>query len=76
VSLLTAAGQSDCIASSPDEYVRIAAGLAADPEALAARSAGLRDALRASPLLDHAGQGRRFGEALRRCWEDSAYATA
>jgi predicted O-linked N-acetylglucosamine transferase (SPINDLY family) len=75
VSLLTAAGQADCVAMTPDEYVRIASGLAADPEALAARCRGLRAALSASPLLDHAGQGRRLAAALRQCWEESADAT-
>jgi len=74
VSLLTATGQPDCVAATTDDYVRIAAALATNPVALAARCAGLRPALLASPLLDHAGQARRLGAALRRCWEDSAHA--
>ncbi len=57
------------------EFAR-SAELAADPAALTARAAGLRDALRASPLLDHAGQARRFGDALQHCWETSSYAPA
>ncbi len=75
VSLLTAAGQSDCIAATADDYVRIATGLAADREALASRCRSLRAALKASPLLDHVGQGRRLAAALRQCWEESAHAT-
>ncbi len=68
VSLLTTAGQGDCVARSEDEFVQIAVRLAADPSALAARCAGLRDALASSSLLDHAGQANRFGEALRGRW--------
>jgi len=68
VSLLTAAGQGDCVACSEDEFVEIAARLASDRDALATRCAGLRAALAASPLLDHAGQAARFGEALRERW--------
>ncbi len=76
VSLLTAAGQADCVAATPGDYVKICARLAADPAALAARSAGLRAALQASPLLDHAAQARRFGAALHRCWEEGKHAPA
>ena len=68
VSLLNAAGHREWIASSPDDYVRIAAGLAADRARLAALRAGLRDEMRRSPLLDHAGHALRFGAALRDCW--------
>jgi protein O-GlcNAc transferase len=68
VSLLTAAGQGDCVAGNEDEFVEIAVRLAGDRAALAARCAGMRTALAASPLLDHAGQARRFGEALREQW--------
>jgi hypothetical protein len=50
--------------------VRIARDLAADRSRLGSESQGLRQALRRSPLLDHAGQARRFGEAIRACWAD------
>jgi predicted O-linked N-acetylglucosamine transferase (SPINDLY family) len=76
VSLLTAAGQGDCIAASPADYVRITCALAADPVGLAGRCAGLRPTLAASPLLDHASQARRFGAALRQCWENLTHAAA
>jgi predicted O-linked N-acetylglucosamine transferase (SPINDLY family) len=69
-SLLTAVGHPEWIASTPDDYVRIAAGLAADIGALAGIRAGLRDDMRRSPLLDHAGQSARFAAALRGCWRE------
>jgi predicted O-linked N-acetylglucosamine transferase (SPINDLY family) len=68
VSLLSAVGRSDWIARDADAYVRIAQELAANRSALVAASQGLRSRLRASPLLDHAGQSERFAKALRRCW--------
>ncbi len=68
VSLLSAAGQADCIATTPEDYVARAAALVGDPAGLAARSAGLRARMTAGPLLDHAGQARRFADALRACW--------
>ena len=67
-SLLTAAGHPEWIAQNADDYVRIATGLARAPAGLAATRRTLRDRLRASPLLDHAGQSARFGAALRACW--------
>jgi predicted O-linked N-acetylglucosamine transferase (SPINDLY family) len=68
VSLLKAAGHPEWIAESDADYTRIAAGLAGDPARLAALGAGLRADLQAGPLLDHAAQARRFGEALLACW--------
>ncbi len=67
-SLLSAIGRTEWIARSPEEYVRIARGLAADRSLLRLESAGLREAVRRSVLLDHRGQARRFGDALRSCW--------
>ena len=67
-SLLTAIGHREWIAESPDDYVRIAAGLANAPARLTEIRNGLRDDLRRSPLLDHTGQASRFGAALRECW--------
>ena len=69
-SLLSTIGRPQWIARSAQEYVRIAAGLAADRAALCSESAGIRRAMLASALLDHRGQARRFGEALRSCWAD------
>jgi predicted O-linked N-acetylglucosamine transferase (SPINDLY family) len=67
-SLLTAIGRGEWVAQTPEDYVRIAAELAADPAKLAAIRAGLRDEVRKSPLGDHAGQSIRFAAALRQCW--------
>lgn len=67
-SLLTAVGRAGWVARSEAEYVRKARDLAHDPAALATEAAGLRAALQQSPLLDHAGQARRFGDALRALW--------
>lgn len=69
-SLLTAVGRPEWIAATPDDYVRIATELAADRAGLARIRAGLRAQMQASPLCDHAGQGRRFGDALRQCWRE------
>ena len=67
-SLLTAAGHPEWIARTPDDYVRIATALATDRARLASLRAGLRGALKTSALFDYAGQGARFGAALRHCW--------
>jgi predicted O-linked N-acetylglucosamine transferase (SPINDLY family) len=67
-SLLSAVGHPEWIARSWDDYIRLAAELVHDPARLAGQGQALRDKMRASPLLDHAGQGARFGAALRACW--------
>ena len=67
VSLLAACGHTEWAAVSEDEYVRIAAGLAADPAGLAAYGQELRGRLAAGPLLDHAGQAVRFWTAVAGC---------
>jgi predicted O-linked N-acetylglucosamine transferase (SPINDLY family) len=67
-SLLQAVGHDEWIGTTADDYVRRAVALAADPARLGAVRAGLRREMMASPLLDHAGQAQRFGDALRRCW--------
>ena len=69
-SLLTAAGHPEWIAADATDYVSRAVKLAGEPEHRAALRAGLRDDLRRSPLLDHAGQAGRFGAALRECWQN------
>ncbi len=71
VSLLTAVGHPEWIAETESDYVRIAAGLAADRAALAAQCHVLRDTMRSSVLMDHAGQAARFGEALLACRADA-----
>lgn len=67
-SLLTAVGHAEWIATDADDYVRRTVELASDHLSLALTTAGLRDEMRLSPLMDHAGQAARFGGALRECW--------
>jgi predicted O-linked N-acetylglucosamine transferase (SPINDLY family) len=67
-SLLTAAGHPEWIARMQDDYVRLAATLSADRPALARLRAGLRNEMKAGALCAYAGQGARFGDALRQCW--------
>ena len=68
-SLLHNAGLTELIARTPDEYVRAAVDLAADRKRLAALRAGLRDRLRASPLLDAVGFARDVEGAFDAMWE-------
>lgn len=62
-SLLTSLGHSELIASTPEQYIDIAACLAGDLPRLAALRASLRETMRRSPLMDEAGFTRAF-EAL------------
>jgi predicted O-linked N-acetylglucosamine transferase (SPINDLY family) len=68
MSLLQAAGHPEWVASDWEGYIQLAAGLARDRARREGASLGLRDQLRGSPLLDHAGQAARFGAAVRACW--------
>lgn len=68
-SLLAAVGHSEWTAADPAAYVRVAAELASDRARLAATRARLREEMRASVLLDHVAQSRRFSAALRACWQ-------
>jgi protein O-GlcNAc transferase len=55
-----------CVARSRDDYVRIAAGLAAAPDGLAALRRQLRPRMAASPLCD----GRRFTPTLEAAFRE------
>lgn len=68
VSLLTQVGLDDLIASTPDEYARIAGDLARDPERLARIRGGLRETMRTSPLCDGPGFVRELEQAYRSMW--------
>lgn len=68
VSLLRAVGLTDFIATSPQDYVRIAADLAADRSRVAELHASLRDRLLASVLCDEQAYGERFAAMLRTLW--------
>ena len=65
---LTAIGRQEWVATTADEYVRIATDLAADTRKLAASRSTLRTEVKNSPLGDHAAQSARFAAALRDCW--------
>ncbi|MEO5961644.1 MAG: tetratricopeptide repeat protein [Opitutaceae bacterium] len=67
-SLLRAAGHPEWLALREDEYVGIAAELAADRLRLAAIRTTLRSNMRRGPLLDHAAQASFFAAALQGCW--------
>ncbi len=66
VGHLTAAGLPDLIAADQDAYLDIAAGLAADRDALAALRGSLRGRMAASPLCD----GPRFAHHLEAAYRD------
>jgi predicted O-linked N-acetylglucosamine transferase (SPINDLY family) len=67
-SLLTAAGMTDWIAGSADEYVEIATTLAADADALQTLRRSLRQRLAASALCDGPGFARKMENAYRMAW--------
>jgi len=67
-SLLTAVGRPGWIARSWDEYISLAASVAADRGRKEGSGLALREAMRQSALLDHIRQAQRFGAALQECW--------
>lgn len=67
-SLLGVTGLGELVASSPEQYVEIAAGLAADVSRLAALRAGMRDRVLASPLVDAERFTRNLERAYRGMW--------
>jgi predicted O-linked N-acetylglucosamine transferase (SPINDLY family) len=75
VSLLSAVGLPELIAKTPDEFVRIATGLASDRGRLGALRAGLRERMAASPLRDAKAFAARFEGALREVWRAWCEAT-
>jgi len=64
-SVLHGVGHSEWIAQTELEYVEKVVALASDLPALARIRAGLRDDMRASPLMDEPGFARKFEAALR-----------
>jgi protein O-GlcNAc transferase len=67
-SLLQAVGHPEWLARDWDDYVMKAAACASDQAGRAGLRLRLREEMRASALLDHAGQAARFGAALREIW--------
>ena len=68
LAFLESIGQPELIATSADDYVRVAVNLAHDPARLAAYRTGLRDKLRKSALLDFARFTRDLEHAYRAMW--------
>jgi protein O-GlcNAc transferase len=70
-SLLTHAGHPEWIARTPEEYVAIAARLAAEPMRLAAIRAGLRQELQRSPLSRPELIAADLADALLAAWGET-----
>ena len=68
LSQLTNLGLQELVAHTPDEYVHIAAGLAADPERLLRLRRGLRARLGRSPLMDARAFASDIETAYRAMW--------
>ena len=68
VSLLSAVGLPDLIATSIDDYVRLAVNLGSDASRLAELRRTMRDRMRSSPLMDGPGFARRVEGAYREMW--------
>jgi protein O-GlcNAc transferase len=67
-SHMSNAGLPEWVTDSVEAYIGMAVARAADPGALAALRAGLRDRVRRSPLCDAPRFGRGLGGALRHAW--------
>lgn len=70
-SILAAAGVPEWTATTDEQFVSIAAALASDPAALAARRASLRPQVLASALCDQPAFVTRFEGALRSLWRNA-----
>jgi predicted O-linked N-acetylglucosamine transferase (SPINDLY family) len=65
VSLLSAVGFQEFICQTREDYVAQATALTANQELLTALRIGMRERLRASPLMDASGFSREFEKALQ-----------
>ena len=68
LTLLKAVGLDELVAADEAAFVRIAAGLSADPVRLAALRASLRARFLASAVGDGRGLARRFADLLAALW--------
>jgi predicted O-linked N-acetylglucosamine transferase (SPINDLY family) len=68
LSHLNVVGLGELVADGPESYLRIARDLSRDLSRLAAIRAGLRDRLRASPLLKSVQFTRALEAAFREMW--------
>jgi protein O-GlcNAc transferase len=69
LSMMTAIGLPEFVAHTPEEYVQIGVHFANDLPRLREIRSGMRDRLRASPLLDGAGYTRNLEAAYRQVWK-------
>jgi predicted O-linked N-acetylglucosamine transferase (SPINDLY family) len=67
-SILANVGLNELVAQTPDEFVRIAADLAADLPRLQTYHATLRDRFLKSPIADWRGFARNVETAYRQMW--------
>ena len=68
LSILATLGRREWVGADPEEAIAIARRLAADPAGLAEIRAGLRDAMRASPLMDNKGFTLNLERHYRSIW--------
>ncbi len=68
VSLNSNLGLADLIAETPDDYVRIAVALAADPSRRASLHAGMRQRMTRSGLLDTEAFASKVEDAYQSMW--------
>lgn len=68
-SVLHQVGLEGLVARNPDDYVRIAAGLAGDVQRLEQLRSGLRHQVAASPLCDGPGMAREVEAIYRQLWQ-------
>jgi protein O-GlcNAc transferase len=71
-SLLTHCGMTELIAQSVDEFVEIAAGLAADAAAMQRAHATVRERFLQSQVCDPLGLADAIGSVIRREWVNSS----
>lgn len=71
-AFLSAIGLPELVATDADDYVRIAASLAADWDRLATLRSGMRPRMLASPLMDVAGFTRQLETTLHRLYAEIA----
>jgi predicted O-linked N-acetylglucosamine transferase (SPINDLY family) len=69
VSLLNNIGLPELVANTPEEYVRLAAGLAGDPLRLGHLRNTLRQRMESSPLMDAPRYARDIEAAYRAMWQ-------
>jgi predicted O-linked N-acetylglucosamine transferase (SPINDLY family) len=69
-SILSNVGLSDLVADTPEQYIRIAAALAADPSRLMEVRGTLRARLQTSSLMDAPQFARDFEAALHAMWRE------